>query len=367
MRRSTIGIMIDKTHLKVHTVKIQVKKSKYAQKRVKMIDGGYRGTNKEFKETVAAYWKTYGISPKKYWYDLFCAGQEKYDPRYIPDSLWYGRILPYFNNEQFREAYGDKSFLDVIFSELKRPETVVRKMATHFYDGQMNLLTREEAVEKCVQYGHWVIKGATNSGCGRDVQFFDADEAENASDTVEKLFNKFEDNFVVQGLVKQHSDLARLHEKSLNTIRVQSFFFKDQVYILSTLLRIGGGDSRIDNVSAGGFGCPIMPNGWLKEKAVNRKSEWVSELPNGIKLKDVQVPSFDRLIETVKMKHRKLPYFGLIGWDFAIDEAGDPVFIEVNIQQEQNQISCGPTFGELTPDVLKEVFIDKTMQDVFYI
>ena len=366
MRKSRTGILIDKVFLALHGVKTPYKKAKYARKRVKMIQGGYNGSQKEFQDKVVSYWKPYGIHPQKYWYDLYCAGQDEYDPRYIPDSLWYSKFLPYFNNSFFREAYDDKGYYDVIFGDLKRPNIIVRKMATHYYDGNMNLISQERAIELCISSGQWVIKGSTNSGCGRDVQFYDCGQKDD-KDNVQRLFAEFQDNFVVQELVKQHPDLAKLHEQSLNTIRVQSFFFKDQVHILSCLLRIGGGDARIDNVSAGGFGCPVNLDGSLKEKAVNRKSEWVSQLPNGIVLKNVTIPSFDRMIDIIKVKHSKLPYFGLLGWDFAIDEEGEPIFIEVNIQQEQNQISCGPTFGDLTSKVLQDIFIEKSLRDVFFV
>ena len=366
MRKSKTGILIDKTYLKLHQVRTPYKKAKYAKKRVKMINGGYNGKKEEFNRVVVPYWKRFGITPKKYWYDLYCNGQDKYDPRYIPDSLWYTDFLPYFNNSFFREAYDDKGYYDVIFADLKRPNIVARKIATHFYDGDLNLISQDDAIERCAATSSWVIKGSTNSGCGRDVDFYDCGKA-NDKQNIEKLFNEFEDNFVVQEIVKQHPVMARLHEASLNTIRVQSFFFKDEVYILSALLRIGGGESRVDNVSAGGFGCPVLPDGSLKEKAVNRKSEWVDTLPNGIVLKDVKIPNYDRVIDAIKMKHKKLPYFCVLGWDFAIDENGDPVFIELNIQQEQNQISCGPTFGDITEQVLKEVYIDRTLENSFYI
>ena len=57
-----------------------------------------------------------------------------------------------------------------------------------------------------------------------------------------------------------------------------------------------------------------------------------------------------------EFKKTVLPYFDLIGWDFAVDEDGEPVFIEFNVMPEQNQISCGPSFGKLTDEVLAAVF-----------
>ncbi|MGM9614321.1 MAG: sugar-transfer associated ATP-grasp domain-containing protein [Oscillospiraceae bacterium] len=340
-----------------------VKKSRYAKKRVKMIGGGYHLTATD-KKALRDYWKPYGVRPKEYWYRLYCARKNTFDPRYIPDSMWYGQIYPYFNNLLARNSYGDKGFFDTLFQDLKRPETVVKNMGGHFYDGNMRLMTREEAIQKCAELDHWVIKSSTNTGSGRGVQFFDS-TGENNGEKVRDLFDAFHVNFIVQKLVEQHPDLAKIHHNSLNTVRVQSFFFRDEVHILSAQLRMGGGASRVDNISSGGYSCPIMENGRLQERAVNRKSEWIEQHESGIYFRDIQVPSYDKIIETVKRKHKQLPYFGIIGWDFAVDREGDPVFIEFNVTSEPNQIASGPTFGDLTEQVLKDVFIEKPMKDFF--
>ena len=44
----------------------------------------------------------------------------------------------------------------------------------------------------------------------------------------------------------------------------------------------------------------------------------------------------------------------------SVDTQGDPVLIEYNTCPGQNQISCGPTFGELTDRVLDEFFNKRT-------
>lgn len=362
--RSNMGLLIDHAYIKGKVLKRVVTKSRYAKKRIKMIGGGYKGSKKEFRETVLEFWKPYGVKPGRYWYTLYCAQLGHYDPRYIPDNIWYGKIYPYFNNIIARNTYGDKSFFDTLFADLKRPVTVVKNMAGHYYDSNMNLMSREEAVERCLRAKHWVIKASTNTGGGKNVQFYD-ESGEGDKEVIEKLFQDYRVNFIVQLPVEQHPDLARIHAKSLNTVRVQSFFFKNQVYILSAMLRMGSGDSRLDNVSSGGCACLIGPDGWLVGKAVTRKSEWTDHHESGVYFKDICVPSYDRILETVKRKHKQLPYFGILGWDFAVDKDGNPVFIEVNVTSEPNQIAGGPTFGDLTKDVLQEVFVDQTMKDYF--
>ncbi len=133
------------------------------------------------------------------------------------------------------------------------------------------------------------------------------------------------------------------------------------MHILSTILRVGASNSRVDNVGAGGFACPIEPDGRLSSRAVNRKSEWVEDNGEGLRFDSVTVPGFDKAIAAVKNFHRRLAHFKIVGWDIGIDEAADPVLIEFNTNPGQNQYTCGPTFGELTDRVLKDVFVTKSL------
>ena len=332
---------------------------------LKSVNNGYDGSVSEFRKTVLSYWEPYGVKPDKYWYDLFCRELDHYEPRYIPDTIWYNDILPYFNYIAINKAYRDKGMYSRILQGVKKPETVVKNIAGYYFDGDGERpISREEAVSLCEKEEHLIFKPSVNSGSGRSITFFDRDLP--GSEKIEDIFGRFKYNFVVQRLVKQHPDLAAINEQSLNTIRVMSFYFKGEVRILSTILRMGGVGARVDNISAGGISCVIRPDGRLAEKAVTRKSEWTDEHPSGIKFRDITVPSFDRIIDTVKRLHPTLPYFGIIGWDYAVDESGDPVFIEFNTMPEPNQISCGPTFGDLTDEVLKDVYIEKSRKNAFY-
>ena len=356
---------MEQWYIKARMHSVSQDETKNVKNRLKSINGGYNGSMAEFRQTVVPYWKQFGIKPQKYWYDLFCAGLDHYDPRYIPDTLWYEDILPYFNYMTTNKAYRDKGMYSRLLTDVKKPETVAKNIAGYYYNGDKDEpITLEEAIDLCKNEEHLIIKPSIFSGSGRKMTFYDRDLPE--SESIETIFNRFKYNFVVQRLVKQHPVLAAFNEGSLNTVRVLSFYFKGEVHILSTILRMGTAGSRVDNISAGGVSCVIGPDGRLAEKGVNRKSEWMEEHPNGIRFRDVTVPSFDRIIETAKRLHPTLPYFALLGWDFAVDESGDPVCVEFNTITEPNQISCGPTFGDLTDEVLRDVFIDKSRKDAFY-
>ena len=358
--RSGVRKKWDDLNFKAESFNRKYEYRKKAKLRLKRMNGGCKCT-KEYNEIVIPFWKKYGLRPDKMWYQIFWDRTHEPDPRYIPDDLWYGVIVPYFSNSQFRRFGEDKCLHDVFFKDLVRPETIVKNMAGIFYDAHMCIITKEQAIEKCMVYqGEFLIKPSIDSGEGRLISFFDSQDLDQKS--LISAIDGLKANFIVQEAVKQHAVLAALNPSSLNTIRVVSFLFEGTIYILSSILRMGASGHKVDNIGAGGFACPIQANGRLTEKGVNRKAEWVTENQHGIRFADVIVPSYDKIIAMIKEQHLKLAHFKLIGWDFSVNVKGEPVFIEYNVCPGSNQITCGPTFGDLTERVLEEVFVKKTLE-----
>lgn len=349
----------DDLNFKIESVFRKYKYTKRGKQRIKRMHGGYK-CDKEYEEIVVPYWKKYGYKPSKMWYQIFSDRDGKVDPRYIPDDLYYGELVPYFSNTQFRRFGEDKCYHDVWFRDLKRPATVCKNIAGIFYDSQMKIISEHDAVDSCMAHeGEFLIKPSVDSGEGRLISFYTPGSFTEAD--IKKAFQDMGSNYIVQGVVKQHPTLSMLNATSLNTVRIVSFLFDGEVHILSSILRMGASNARVDNIGAGGFACPIQENGRLAKRGVDRKAEWRTENQNGIKFADVKVPSFDRVIDVIRKTHPSLAHFKLIGWDFAIDQEGDPVFIEFNVCPGSNQITCGPTFGDLTDKVLDEYFIKRTL------
>lgn len=359
--RSNFRRKLDDINLKLESLYRMHSYRKKAKVRLKRMNGGYSCDN-EYKNVVIPYWNKYGYKPAKFWYQIFCENENKIDPRYIPDDLYYGKLVPYFSNSQFRRFGEDKCYHDVWFSSLKRPQTICKNIAGIFYNSNMEIINENQAIGLCTKFDNeFLIKPSIDSGEGRLIKFFSPRNLER--NKLKEAFTEMKSNFIVQAVVVQHPELSKLNPTSLNTIRVVSFLFENEVHILSSILRMGASNARVDNVGAGGFACPIQTNGYLYEKGVNRKAEWKFENQNGIKFKGFKVPSFDKIISTIKDSHLKFAHFKLIGWDFAIDKDGEPVFIEYNVCPGQNQITCGPTFGYLTEEVLDEFFNKRAFEN----
>lgn len=361
-RRTSLGYLVDKTYIRIKCFNKVRNAEKNANDRLRILNGGYKGTKKEFEE-VAKYWKRFGVKPKKKWYQIYCDGKNGLDPRYIPDTLWESKIYPYFNNLLWGRAYADKCAYDRLFPHLNRPRTIVKNSCGRFYDSEQNIISKEEAISLCAKENSFIVKFTTFSSGGKNIQVFKDGEV-NEKD-IRKFFNEYEANFIVQEIVRQHRDLEKIHKESVNTLRVISFYFKGKVHILSSQLRMGSGNARIDNYSAGGYSCNVNLDGRLDDKAVSKVDGWASVHPSGIKFKDIIVPNYKDVINVIINEHPKLPHLNIIGWDFAIGENGEPIFIELNVTPESNQNGSGPTFGDLTDEVLEDVFITQSLKDAF--
>jgi hypothetical protein len=164
-------------------------------------------------------------------------------------------------------------------------------------------------------------------------------------------------------VIRQHPALNDIHAASLNTIRMVSLILEGQVHILSSILRMGVGSSRVDNASSGGITCGIHPDGRLKDVAFSINGVRLDQHhPQGFEFSKGAIPSFEQAKAMIRTLHARLGHFRLVYWDVAIDEAGEPVLIESNLRTgglNVIQYNNGPLFGDLTEKVLTEVYLSR--------
>lgn len=311
-----------------------------------------------YKNTILPYWKQFGIKPKKHWAMYYYKMTGTLDPRYIPDDIHYYYIIPHFDNMVYVRPLEDKNLYSLLFHDIKRPETIFKYVDGQYYTDNFALLSKAEALSLC-STGEFIVKPTTDTGQGSGIRFFSGMPAED----VDTLLSSYKDvDYIVQKVLAQHPSLARFNPTSLNTVRVVSFFFKGEVHILSAILRIGPEGSRVDNISKGGYQAVIQPDGSLKKLAythLNGTHAHVPQTASGIPFENFVIPSWEKLVETVKTAALRLPHLKIIGWDIAIDENSEINLVEFNCLFGPNQENCGPTFGDMTDEVLSEVFAKK--------
>lgn len=314
----------------------------------------------EFRKTVKPYWKKYGVRPKILWAKFYYKFTGTLNPYFLPNDIYIKKIIPHFNNVQFMRSLADKNLNNMVFPTVKRPETAFKYMSGVYRLDDFTIISREEALSRCQGDGRFFIKPVRYSSSGNDICSFSG-----SIDRVEldALLARYDGNtdYIVQRGVIQHPTLAIPNASSVNTIRLSTLVFQGKPHILpSAALRIGSSGAHVDNIGSGGYQCPIMPDGTLYKLAFTRKDridkfEEVSR--DGFRFEGFAIPSYEKVCATALELASQAPHIRYIAWDFAVDEAGDPVLIEFNIHAPgQNQENCGPTFGNMTDAVLDEIF-----------
>ena len=308
-------------------------------------------------QQINEFWKPYcKVSPK--WALYYSSMNGKFDSRYIPNDLYYTKIDQHFNSRKLGYGFNDKNYYSKIFAGIKQPEVLVRKINSLIFDAEYRQLTCEQARDIIMAEDEVICKPSQETGSGRGIAFFKKNDTQKVE---EFLKDPTYDDYIVQKLIKQHPDIEKIHPESVNSVRICSLLMDDGVHILSSCLRMGTGDSRVDNVTAGGISAGIHPSGELDRFAYTYYTgeHSKSHPSSGIVYEGFKIPSYDKAVELVKKAAPLIGHFRLVFWDIAIDDQGDAVLIEANMRKggiNLHQFDNGPLFGDLTERVLDEVF-----------
>ncbi len=324
-----------------------------------------RSFSKQRKKEIQNYYKKFGLSINTRWHETFFAVNGTESNRYISEYHFYQFIEPYFNDMSMVRALADKNLYSRHFPNVVQPKTFLRSIHGHLYDANYQKLDREYAVELIRNLREpAIIKPSVESGKGRNVCLLKSDGdsifLNDRSVSIDKVMNLYGSGCIVQEFVKQHEDLNALYPHSLNTIKVISFRYKDEIHILSSFFRAGNEGHHLDSVGQGGFLCGIKPDGALNKIAYDKDFKEHQKHPTTNRyFGHVSIPGFGKLIDTVKCLHADNFYCDIASWDFGVNEHEEPVLIETNISNQgifYHQIVSGPLFGERTEAVLSDVF-----------
>lgn len=310
---------------------------------------------------VEEFWK--GVKINKQYLSLYNEHNETFDPRYIPDDLYYGTIDTYFNKALDCMSIDDKNLYDLIFPEVIQPKTIARNVNGEYQDNQYHIIGEDAVVRLCEQAGSVVIKKSVTSDGGHGIGFWNTSDGLSA---IKILLADMGGDFVIQECLKQHENIAKLHPESVNTIRILTLNWKGQIHVLSTIVRMGIGGNHVDNAHSGGIFVGVDKTGRLKNVAYSliTGQRFLNEHPTThAAFSDSVIPNFDQCLETVKNLAPRLGRVSrLTSWDLSVNSQGAPVLIEVNMAYGClffHQITNGPVFGDMTREIIDEVLKNK--------
>ena len=150
-------------------------------------------------------------------------------------------------------------------------------------------------------------------------------------DKKEYFENAIKNRIFLEELVKQHPEMNKLCNKSVNTMRIMTFNDHGKSRIIWMGLRVGNGINAIDNFHAKGMAVNIDVNtGKLVGNAIDKDLNEYEEHPfTHVKFDGFQIPCFEDAKNMVLKASLESDKILVVGWDVAISEDG-PVIIEGN-------------------------------------
>lgn len=152
--------------------------------------------------------------------------------------------------------------------------------------------------------------------------------------TERELLLQVSGELLVEEVIINHEDIAKLHPQSLNTVRIITLRPSgENCKIFKAFLRIGTGEMTVDNYNKGAIGVMINEdNGKLHGDGITQDFTHppYPEHPDSlICFNDLQLPYWEETKELVLNMHKKCGRICGIGWDIAITPSG-PVLVEAN-------------------------------------
>ena len=282
-----------------------------------------------------------------------------HDPRFIPDPVLARICYQYYNFESHIKGWDDKNLYERLVLNATFPYSLCHCINGKYYDNKWNyfnnnsLLNLSEKIFSELEGATDIIcKESCGSYAGRGIKKVPVNSAE---EVFSFLCNYRSKNFILQRRVIQHPFFDQFNPTSANIIRVISFRHDGMINILSASIRFGIEGSFTDIAYVNGKEIAnvvgIDKNGCVKDRFVS----FDGNSNVNPQIKEKMVPSWIKLIETVKKAHQDLLFFDFVAWDFMIDKEGSPICIEYNIWRPGTilyQFANGPLVGEYTEQFL---------------
>lgn len=250
----------------------------------------------------------------------------------VKDYIMYEfyKLNRFGRNQFFTGGRADKWYSKnndpVLMNELKNKEKTLVKFSDYInrdwcgpsYHQAKDFLNFQKKHEKAI------LKPLDDCG-GHGVRIINLRNPEFSEGGLQKYCIK--NHCLIEELITQHETMGKLHNSSINTLRIMTYHKK----VIGAVLRIGVGNSNIDNASSGGIYAQIdVEEGVVISCALNYAGEKVIRHPEtGIIILGFEIPMWSECLKFVNKCLNIIEGVPLVGWDIAISPDG-PVLVEVN-------------------------------------
>ena len=264
---------------------------------------------------------------------LVCAA--KYGAGYY-DYLMFGfydmngrqrdTYLTRVRNKKIMDLMNDPAFSDEFDDKLRFNKTFAAYLGRKTLNGET---ATEEELAEFIRGQEAIFAKINHGDCGRGVEKLYVKDFNSPAAML--AYIREHGLVVLEHVLPQHEDMARLHPSSVNTMRILTDLVDGQVHIAYITVKMGRGSGVCDNSGQGGILCRVDPqSGKIISPATDDYFNVYEKHPDtGIVLQGYQLPMVDRAVAMAKEAALVFPQVGHVGWDMAITPTG-PAIIEGN-------------------------------------
>ena len=250
--------------------------------------------------------------------------------------------LTRMRNKKVQELMNDDAYSDLFDDKLQFNPKFERFLRRKVLDaGRATVKDMEEFMKD----QEFFFAKPAHGTCGDGIEKCRVSDFADASEALNYVRGK--DLLVLEHVLPQHPDMARLHPESVNTMRILTDRVGDEIYIAYIVVKIGRGDGFCDNSGQGGVICRVDPDsGRIISVATDDYFNVFEKHPDtGITFKGYQLPMHKEAIELAKEAAMVVPHVNHVGWDIAITPDG-PALIEGNDYPGTDLCQLAPHYPE---------------------
>lgn len=317
-------------------------KRKYAMEAVKK----YRPSDKSEGLLARMVWNEvlYHISYEEYFILNFENLSKKGKKEFIGESE-KNRIADRLNNKKYETIFDNKDETYDYFKE--------------FYGRDVVKVTGENDFEPFRDFAekHTVfVAKPIMAACGFGVAIFETSDYPDTKDMFVSLCRDYRNAFLAEELIVQSEFTKSFHPISVNTVRINTVRTDKEIHIVHPFLRIGKGNSKIDNISSGGImGLIDVETGIVTTTYDESGTKHVLHPDTGVQVLGTKIPRWNEAVEMVKKMAMVLPENRYTGWDVALTEKGW-IMVEANrraqmVYQYPDGIGCRREFEKYFSEI----------------
>ena len=320
-------------------------------------------TAEQKKQIDDFYRANYGKKISHTWHKYYTAFTGNFDANYFPELIYASEFEHYLHcNEAYCKVFSDKNVLPYLAQAagVKTAKTLFSCVGGLLRNEHNEPLTAAAFEMQFGSVGEAFVKPSVDSNSGDGCRVVNMQQGKDvlSGQTVAQLIKSLGKNFIVQERLRSHPAVAALYPHSVNTFRIVTYRWKDEILHARLLMKIGRGGKNVENAHAGGIFVAVEDDGTLHKTAFSEfNTQFLQHPDTHITFEGYKIPHMDKLIEAAFKMHALLPQVGIFHWDFILNEQGIPVIMEGNTGTGgigSIQMAHGKgLFGDKTGEILR--------------